>query len=124
MQISEDMAEQLKLNIDTRENHSLRGIATILTESLGIVCNVPINFARGCIINSDFAVVKYPKPMLILPNTLLDKYNYDLLTSKRELKLVCNGKEYFIPINMHKVKNKLELNYAMTIQAQIIFLPK
>ena len=48
--------------------------------------------------------------MLILPNTLLDKYDYDLLASKRELKLVCNGKEYFIPINMHKVKNKLEVN--------------
>ena len=48
--------------------------------------------------------------MLILPNTLLDKYNYDLLASKRELRLECNGKEFFIPINMHKVKNKLEVN--------------
>src|SRR5204863_9905566 len=55
---------------------------------------------------------KYPKPMLILPNTLLDKYNYDLLASKRELRLECNGKEFFIPINMHKVKNKLEVNCA------------
>ncbi|GBC02005.1 hypothetical protein RclHR1_44030002 [Rhizophagus clarus] len=50
--------------------------------------------------------------MLILPNTLLDKYNYDLLASKRELKLECNSKEFFIPINMHKVKNKLEVNCA------------
>ena len=50
--------------------------------------------------------------MLILPNTLLDKYNYDLLASKRELRLECNGKEFFIPINMHKVKNKLEVNCA------------
>ena len=48
--------------------------------------------------------------MLILPNTLLDKYNYDLLASKRELRLECNGKEFFILINMHKVKNKLEVN--------------
>src|SRR5438128_9610283 len=54
--------------------------------------------------------------MLILPNTLLDKYDYDLLASKRELKLVCNGKEYFIPINMHKVKNKLEVNCATASQ--------
>jgi len=53
--------------------------------------------------------------MLILPNTLLDKYNYDLLASKRELRLECNGKEFFIPINMHKVKNKLEVNCATTI---------
>ena len=52
--------------------------------------------------------------MLILPNTLLDKYNYDLLASKRELKLECNGKEFFIPINMHKVKNKLEVNCVTT----------
>ena len=28
------------------------------------------------------------------------------------LKLVCDGKEFFIPINMHKVKNKLEVNCA------------
>src|SRR5437763_16850696 len=54
--------------------------------------------------------------MLILPNTLLDKYDYDLLASRRELKLVCNGKEYFIPINMHKVKNKLEVNCATVAQ--------
>ena len=60
----------------------IRGIATTPTESLGIVRNVPVNFASGCTIYADFAVVKYPKPMLILPNTLLDKYNYDLLASK------------------------------------------
>ena len=48
--------------------------------------------------------------MLILSNMLLDKYNYDLLASKWELRLECNGKEFFIPINMHKVKNKLEVN--------------
>ena len=114
--MSENIAERLKLDIDTREKHDLRGIATVPTESLGIVRNVPINFAQGCTICSDFAVVKYPKPMLILPNTLLDKYDYDLLASKRELKLVCNGKEYFIPINMHKVKNKLEVNCAIASQ--------
>ena len=114
--MSEDIAKRLKLVIDTKEKHDLRGIATIPTESLGIVRNVPITFARGCTICSDFAVVKYPKPMLILPNTLLDKYDYDLLASKRELKLVCNGKEFFIPINMHKVKNKLEVNCAIASQ--------
>ncbi|UZO01661.1 uncharacterized protein OCT59_020172 [Rhizophagus irregularis] len=99
--MSEDIAKRLKLEIDTKEKHDLRGIATSPTESLGIVRNVPVNFAPGCTIYADFAVVKYPKPMLILPNTLLDKYNYDLLVSKRELKLECNSKEFFIPINMH-----------------------
>jgi hypothetical protein len=71
-----------------------------------------INFALGCTIHSDFAVIKYSKPMLILPNILFDKYNYDLLASKRQLKLECDGKEFFIPINMYKVKNKLKVNCA------------
>ncbi len=48
--------------------------------------------------------------MLILSNTLLNKYNYNLLASKWELKLECNSKEFFILINMHKVKNKLKVN--------------
>src|SRR5438034_10519515 len=110
--MSEDISKRSKLEIDIKEKHNLRGIATTPTESLGIVRNVPVNFAPGCTIYADFAVVNYPKPMLILPNTLLDKYNYDLLASKRELRLECNGKEFFIPINMHKVKNKLEVNCA------------
>ncbi|GBC43410.2 hypothetical protein GLOIN_2v1773489 [Rhizophagus irregularis DAOM 181602=DAOM 197198] len=112
--MTDDISKRSKLEIDTKEKHDLRGIATTPTESLGIVRNVPVNFAPGCTIYADFAVVKYPKPMLILPNTLLDKYNYDLLASKRELRLECNGKEFFIPINMHKVKNKLEVNCATT----------
>ena len=81
--MSEDIAKRLKLEIDTKEKYDLRGIATTPTESLGIVRNVPVNFASRCTIYANFAVVKYPKPMLILPNTLLDKYNYDLLASKR-----------------------------------------
>ena len=106
----DDIFTRSKLLINTKEKHDLRSIATTPTESLGIVRNVPVNFTLRCTIYADFAVVKYPKPMLILPNTLLDKYNYDLLASKRELRLECNGKEFFIPINMHKVKNKLEVN--------------
>ncbi len=108
--MSEDISKRSKLKIDTKEKHDLRGIATTPTESFGIVKNVLVNFAPRCTIYADFAVVKYPKPMLILPNTLLDKYNYDLLASKWELRLEYNGKEFFISINMHKVKNKLEVN--------------
>jgi hypothetical protein len=114
--ITEDIVKRLKFIIDTKEKHDLSGIATVPTESIGIVRNVPVTFAPGCTIHSDFAVVKYRKPMLILPNTLLDKYDYDLLASRRELKLVCDGEEYFIPINMHKVKNKLEINCAIVSQ--------
>ena len=114
--ITEDIVKRLKFIIDTKEKHDLSGIATSPIESIGIVRNVPVTFTPGCTIHSDFAVVKHHKPMLILPNTLLDKYDYDLLASKRELKLVCNGKEYFIPINMHKVKNKLEVNCVTASQ--------
>ncbi|CAG8647087.1 5645_t:CDS:10 [Cetraspora pellucida] len=78
-----------------------------------------VNFTSDCIIYSDFAVVKYSKLMLILPNTLLDKYNYDLLASRWKLKLVCNGKEFFILINMHKVKNNLKVNCATVSQNNI-----
>ena len=108
--MSKDIAKRLKLEIDTKEKHDLKGVATVPTESLGITRNVPVVFSPGCTIYSDFAVIKYPKSMLILPNTLLDKYNYDLLASKWQLRLECDGKEFFIPINMHKVKNKLEVN--------------
>ena len=122
--MSEDISKRSKLEIDTKEKHDLRGIATTPTESLGIVRNVPVNFAPRCTIYADFAVVKYPKPMLILPNTLLDKYNYDLLASKRELRLECNGKKFFIPINMHKVKNKLKVNCAnVTSKCDTISIP-
>ena len=112
--MTDDIAKRLKLKIDTSERHDLKGVATVPIESLGTARNVPVYFAPGCTIYSDFAVIKnhLGKPMLILPNTLLDKYNYDLLASKRELRLECNGKEFFIPINMHKVKNKLEVNCA------------
>ncbi len=114
--MTDDIAKRLKLKIDTSERHDLKGVATVPIESLGTARNVPVYFAPGCTIYSDFAVIKnhLGKPMLILPNTLLDKYNYDLLASKRELRLECNGKEFFIPINMHKVKNKLEVNCATT----------
>ena len=115
--MTDDIAKRLKLKIDTSERHDLKGVATVPIESLGTARNVPVYFAPGCTIYSDFAVIKnhLGKPMLILPNTLLDKYNYDLLASKRELRLECNGKEFFIPINMHKVKNKLKVNCANII---------
>jgi len=122
--MSEDISKRSKLVIDTKEKHDFRGIATTPTESLGIVRNVPVNFVPGCTIYADFAIVKYPKPMLILPNTLLDKYNYDLLASKWELRLECNGKEFFILINMHKVKNKLEVNCAnITSECDTFLIP-
>jgi hypothetical protein len=113
--MSEDIAKRSKLEVDTKEKHDLKGIVTTPTESLGIVRNVTVNFAPKCTIYADFAIVKYPKLMLILPNILLNKYNYDLLALKWKLNLECNGKEFFISINMHKVKNKLKVNCVTTI---------
>src|SRR6266542_6891796 len=94
------------------ERYDLKGIVIVPIESLGMTRNVPVYFASRCIIYSDFVIIKnhLRKLMLILPNTLLDEYNYDLLASKWKLRLKCNGKEFFIPINIHKVKNKLEVN--------------
>src|SRR5207248_11350263 len=121
-----NIAKRIKLKIDTSERHVLKGVATVPIESLGTARNVPVYFAPRCTIYSNFAVIKnhLGKPMLILPNTLLDKYNYDLLASKWELRLECNGKEFFIPINMHKVKNKLEVNCAnITLECDTSSIP-
>ncbi|RIA91886.1 hypothetical protein C1645_821437, partial [Glomus cerebriforme] len=57
------------------------------TDVVTTKCKIKHLVIPGAIVDP---VVKYPKPMLILPNTLLDKYNYDLLASKRELRLECN----------------------------------
>ncbi len=81
-----DISKWLKLKINTKEKYDFRSIATTLTKSLRIVKNVLINFAFRYTIYADFVVVKYPKLMLILLNILLDKYNYDLLASKLEIK--------------------------------------
>jgi len=77
-----------------------------------MIRNVSVYFTPEYTIYSDFMVIKnhLEKLMLILSNILLDKYNYDLLASKQELRLEYNNKEFFISINMHKVKNKLEVN--------------
>ncbi|CAB4416203.1 unnamed protein product [Rhizophagus irregularis] len=58
--MSEDISERSKLEIDTKEKHDLRGIATIPIESLGTVQNVPVNFAPRCTIYADFAVEVKP----------------------------------------------------------------
>ncbi len=110
--MTNNIAKWLKLKIDTSERYDLKGIAIVLIESFSIARNVPVYFTSKCTIHSDFAVIKnyFEKLMLILPNTLLDKYNYDLLISKQELRLKYNSKEFFIPVNMHKIKNKLKVN--------------
>ena len=50
--------------------------------------------------------------MLIFSNFLLKKYKYAIDWDKDELKISHNGKDLIIPVTMHKVKNKIEVNYV------------
>ncbi|CAG8576674.1 16677_t:CDS:10 [Cetraspora pellucida] len=108
--ITENIVKCVGAKIDKSETHNLSGIATVLVESVGVVHKLPITLALGCTIHEDFIVVKYQKLMLIFSNQLLKKYNSTLDWKTNELKISFNEKNYIIPVTMHKVKNKLEIN--------------
>ena len=52
--------------------------------------------------------------MLIFSNPLLKKYKCAIDWDKDELKILHNRVDIIIPVNMHKVKNKLEVNCTTT----------
>ena len=110
--ITKNIVDRTKDKIDKSEKHDLSGIATIPIESMSIVRNLSITLTPKCIIYEDFVVVKYSKPMLIFSNSLLKKYRCAIDWDKDELKFHHNGKDFTIPVTMHKVKNKLEVNCA------------
>ncbi len=110
--ITENIVERVRAKIDKSEIYDLSDIATVPVESVGVVCNLPITLALGCTIYEDFIIVKYHKLTLIFSNQLLKKYNCTLDWKTNELKIPLNGKDYIIPVTMHKVKNKLEVNCA------------
>ncbi|PKY62165.1 hypothetical protein RhiirA4_488183 [Rhizophagus irregularis] len=112
--ITENIVERMGAKIDKSETHDLSGIATVPVESVGVVRKLLITLASGCTIHEDFIVVKYHKPMLIFSNQLLKKYKCAMDWNTNELKIPLNGKDYIIPVTMHKVKNKLEVNCATT----------
>src|ERR1043166_4468027 len=112
--ITPDIVERVGYEIDKSIKHDLSGIATVPVESIGVVHNLPITLAPGFTIYEDFIVVKYSKPMLILSNPLLKKYKCAIDWDKDELKISHNGKDLIIPVTMHKVKNKLEVNCVAT----------
>ena len=112
--ITPDIVERVGYEIDKSIKHDLSGIATVPVESIGVVHNLPITLAPGFTIYEDFIVVKYSKPMLILSNPLLKKYKCAIDWDKDELKISHNGKDLIIPVTMHKVKNKLEVNCVTT----------
>ncbi|CAB5204838.1 unnamed protein product [Rhizophagus irregularis] len=112
--ITKNIVDRTKDKIDKSEKHDLSGVTTVPIESIGIVRNLPITLAPGCIIHEDFVVVDYHKPTLIFSNQLLKKYGCAVDWNTNELKIPLNGKDYIIPVTMHKVKNKLEVNCATT----------
>ena len=116
--ITPDIVERVGYGIDKSIKHDLSGIATLPIEFIGVVHNLPITLAPGCTIYEDFVVVKYSKPMLIFSNSLLKKYRCAIDWDKDELKLHHNGKDFTIPVTMHKVKNKLKVNCAISIRSE------
>ena len=114
--VTDDIVKRVGGKIDKSEIYDLNGIATVPTESIGIVRNLPITFPPGFTICEDFVVVKYKKPTLIFSNPLLKKYKCAIDWAKDELKIPFNGKDYIIPVTMHNVKNKLEVNCATASQ--------
>ncbi|GES80360.1 hypothetical protein GLOIN_2v1886689 [Rhizophagus clarus] len=112
--ITKNIIDHTKDKIDKSEKHDLSGVATVPIESIGIVRNLPITLAPGCTIREDFVVVDYHKPTLIFSNQLLKKYGCAVDWNTNELKIPLNGKDYIIPVTMHKVKNKLKVNCATT----------
>ncbi|UZO28440.1 uncharacterized protein OCT59_021962 [Rhizophagus irregularis] len=112
--ITKNIVVRVKAKIDESEKHDLSGVATVPIESIGVARNLPITLAPGLTIHEDFIVVDYHKPTLIFSNQLLKKYGCAVDWNTNELKIPFNGKDYIIPVTMHKVKNKLEVNYART----------
>ncbi|PKK57530.1 hypothetical protein RhiirC2_825633 [Rhizophagus irregularis] len=112
--ITENIVDRVGAKIDKSKKHDLSGIATVPIESIGIVRNLPLTLAPGLTIYEDFIVVRYHKPTLIFSNQLLKKYGCAVDWNTNELKIPFNGKDYIIPVTMHKVKNKLEVNCVTT----------
>ncbi|GBC48979.2 hypothetical protein GLOIN_2v1886689 [Rhizophagus irregularis DAOM 181602=DAOM 197198] len=110
--ITKNIVDRIKVKIDKSEKYDLSGISTVPVETIGVVRNLPITLAPGCTIHEDFVVVDYHKPTLIFSNRLLKKYGCAMDWKTDELKIPFDGKDYIIPVTMHKVKNKLEVNCA------------
>ncbi|CAH1767514.1 2045_t:CDS:2 [Entrophospora sp. SA101] len=113
--MSRDIADRLGLKIDKSVTFYFKGASTVLTKSIGMVYNVPLTLVRGCVFYLDFVVIEYDKPMLLLSNAFLEKHGCVMDWPKSEMKLHCNGKDFIIPVTMHKVKNKLEVHHVNAI---------
>ena len=113
--MSRDIAERLGLKIDKGTTFYFKGASTVLTKSIGMVYNVLLTLSPGCVFHLDFVVIEYDKPMLILSNPFLYRHKYQILGDKDQLRINCNGKDFYIPVTMHKVENKLEVHHVNAI---------
>lgn len=96
--IPESLVNELKLEVDTSKTQKLTG-ASGENRSLGIVRDLLIELAPGCVIKEDPVVIKdYPYREIGLSRACLRRYNYDVLESRGHIPLTCNGKNFFIPI--------------------------
>ncbi|RIB07773.1 hypothetical protein C2G38_2252421 [Gigaspora rosea] len=121
--IMEDIVKRIGVKIDKSEKYDLSSIATIPIESIGIVRKLPITLSPSCTIYEDFVVVKHSKPMLIFSNPLFKKYKCTIDWAKNKLRVSLNGVESIFPVTMHRVKNKLEVNYVTTSQNDKPLIP-
>ncbi|CAH1769996.1 518_t:CDS:2, partial [Entrophospora sp. SA101] len=48
-------------------------------------------------------------------NPFLKKHDCAMDWAKSEMKLHCNGKDFIIPVTMHKVENELEVHHVNAI---------
>ena len=107
--MSHDIAKRLGLKIDESEKYDLSGAATKTTESIGMTPELSIAFAPRCILHEKFVVVHYgKKPLLAFSNPFIKKHKCIMDWDKDELKIPLNGKEFIIPVTMHRVTNKVE----------------
>ena len=103
--IPKSLAEELGMEIDISRTHKINGVSGE-KRSLGVAKNVLIELQTGCIIKEDMAVVDYSHREMGLSRPCLRRYNYDVLESREHIPLTCNGKNFFIPIVLDKIRNK------------------
>jgi hypothetical protein len=104
--IPESLVNELKLEVDTSKTQKFTG-ASGENRTVGIVRDLLIELAPGCIIKEDPVVLKdYPYREIGLSRACLRQYNYDVLESRGHIPLTCNGKNFFIPIVPDKNRDK------------------
>ena len=59
-------------------------------------------------------IIDYNKPFLAFSNPFLKRYKCKIDWATDKLKIYPNGKEFVIPVTMHRVKNNIEVNHVVS----------